>query len=56
MGAAAASNGAVGLYHVENLTPEAIDSGTSLLAENPQTYTINDKVIADTILNYHILW
>lgn len=27
MGAAAASNGAVGLYHVENITPEAVDHG-----------------------------
>ncbi|MCQ6282861.1 DUF521 domain-containing protein [Bacillus sp. EB600] len=31
MGAATASNGAVGLYHVENVTPEAIEHGRELL-------------------------
>lgn len=31
MGAASASNGAVGLYHVENLTPEAVDYKRDLL-------------------------
>jgi len=56
MGAAAASNGAVGLYHLENLTPEAIESGTSLLSENYQTYVIDDAVISDTISSYPILW
>jgi len=56
MGAAAASNGAVGLYHVENLTPEAMASGTSLLTENYQTYVIDDAVIAATIASYPVLW
>ena len=28
-GAATASNGAVGLYHVENITPEAVQYGTA---------------------------
>ena len=32
-GAATASNGAVGLYHIENLTPEAVQSGKSLICE-----------------------
>ena len=32
-GAATASNGAVGLYHIENLTPEAVDYGESLIRE-----------------------
>ena len=56
MGAAAASNGAVGLYHVENLTPEAIESGTSLLSENYRTYVVDDAVIESTISSYPILW
>jgi hypothetical protein len=43
MGAAAASNGAVGLYHIDDLTPEAKDSGKSLLADNPQKYIIDDN-------------
>lgn len=34
MGAATASNGAVGLYHVDNLTPEAKEQGESLIVEN----------------------
>lgn len=32
-GAATASNGAVGLYHIENLTPEAVEQGESIIAE-----------------------
>jgi len=30
MGAATATNGAVGLYHVENITPDAVDQGRDL--------------------------
>jgi hypothetical protein len=43
MGAAAASNGSVGLYHVENLTPEALDQSKGLLQEQFQTYIIDDE-------------
>ncbi len=43
MGAAMASNGAVGLYHVENLTPEAKESGTSLIRKNAEVYTITES-------------
>lgn len=43
MGAATASNGAVGLYHVENLTPEAVEQGEALIHEGAKTYTIDDK-------------
>ena len=32
-GAATASNGAVGLYHIQNLTPEAVEMGEALIAE-----------------------
>ena len=41
-GAATASNGAVGLYHIENLTPEAREQGEALLHEGYQTYVIDD--------------
>lgn len=34
-GAATASNGAVGLYHVEHLTPEVQQQGRALLADGP---------------------
>jgi hypothetical protein len=42
LGAATASNGAVGLYHMEGVTPEAVDKGRDLLNEGYQTYTIDD--------------
>ena len=56
MGAASASNGAVGLYYVENLTPAAKDLGRSVLKEGYQTYVIDDAVLAQTYQNYPILW
>lgn len=43
MGAAMASNGAVGLYHVENLTPEAKESGASLIRKKAEVYTITES-------------
>ncbi|BAQ15616.1 aconitase X catalytic domain-containing protein [Methyloceanibacter caenitepidi] len=36
MGAATATNGAVGLYHVENITPDAIEHGRDLLIKGYQ--------------------
>ena len=56
MGAATASSGAVGLYHVENLTPEAIEKGRDLLAEGYQTYIIDDAEIERIRSNYPNLW
>ena len=41
-GAATASNGAVGLYHIANLTPEAVELGESLVAEGAKEYVIDD--------------
>jgi predicted aconitase len=56
MGAAAASNGAVGLFHVENITPEAKEKGTKLIKENSTTYRINDKEIIKVKDSYPVLW
>jgi len=56
MGSATASSGAVGLYHVEKVTPEAIDQGRDLLRDDHQTYVIDDaeyKRVRDTFQN---LW
>jgi predicted aconitase len=56
MGSATASSGAVGLYHVEKVTPEAIDQGRDLLRDDHQTYVIDDaeyKRVRDTFEN---LW
>ena len=55
-GAAAASNGAVGLYHVENLTPEVVDSGRDLLIENFQTYIIDDNELQRVYDLYPNIW
>ncbi|MBA2132431.1 aconitase X [Capillibacterium thermochitinicola] len=56
MGAASASNGAVGLYHVENLTPEAVEQGRNLLTEDYQTYVIDDQEIERVIRSYPLMW
>ena len=55
-GAATASNGAVGLYHVENLTPEAKELKGALLAEHTRTYVINDATLSRVKANYPIVW
>lgn len=55
-GAATASNGAVGLFHIDQLTPEAAELGESLIAENAQTYVIDDAEIQRVIDSYPIIW
>jgi predicted aconitase len=56
MGAACATAGAVGLFHVENITPEAIDYGADLLAPNCQTYTIDERELQDILDSYPVMW
>ena len=55
-GAATASNGAVGLYHVENLTPEAKELGGALLADNVQVYVIDDAELQRVQDSYPVIW
>ncbi len=55
-GAATASNGAVGLYHIENLTPEAVEQGESLIADNAQVYVIDDAELERVKKSYPIMW
>lgn len=55
-GAATASNGAVGLYHIENLTPEAKKMGKTLMVENVKTYVIDDKELERVYKSYPIMW
>ena len=55
-GAATASNGAVGLYHVENLTPEAKELGGALLADNVQVYVIDDAELKRVQDSYPVIW
>jgi len=56
MGSATASSGAVGLYHVENVTPEAIDQGRDLLRDDYQTYVIDDDEYKRVRDNFQNLW
>jgi predicted aconitase len=55
-GAATASNGAVGLYHVENLTPEAKEMGENLISENAQVYVIDDNELQRIYDSYPVIW
>lgn len=56
MGAATASNGAVGLYHVDNLTPEAVEMGESIINDNAQVYVIDDAELERVKKNYPVMW
>ena len=56
MGSATASSGAVGLYHVDGVTPDAKKKGKKLLAKGYQTYVIDDKEHARIIGTFENLW
>ncbi|MBR3806966.1 MAG: DUF521 domain-containing protein [Lachnospiraceae bacterium] len=55
-GAATASNGAVGLYHVENLTPEAVKAGKDIVAEDAQVYVVDDAELERVYKSYPVIW
>ena len=55
-GAATASNGAVGLYHIDNLTPEAKKQGKALIKEDAQVYVITDAELEKVKNNYPVIW
>ena len=55
-GAATASNGAVGLYHIDKLTPEAVDFGKDLIIDNAQEYIIDDAELERVQNNYPVIW
>ena len=55
-GAATASNGAVGLYHIDNLTPEAVELGGELIKEEANVYVIDDAELERVKNNYPIIW
>ncbi len=55
-GAATASNGAVGLYHIDKLTPEAVEMGEALIADDAKTYVIDDDEIKRVIDSYPVIW
>ena len=55
-GAATASNGAVGLYHIDGLTPEAKEFGDSLILEGAQEYVIDDAELERVKASYPVMW
>ena len=55
-GAATASNGAVGLYHIENLTPEAKELGKALIAAGAREYVIDDAELERVRREYPVVW
>ena len=55
-GAATASNGAVGLYHIANLTPEAKAQGEALIAEGARVYVIDDAELQRVKDSYPVVW
>ncbi len=55
-GAATASNGSVGLYHIEHLTPEAVDFGEKLIREGAPVYVVDDAEIRRVKDSYPCIW
>ena len=55
-GAATASNGAVGLYHVENLTPDAVEQGEKLITPDAKVYVIDDAELQRVYDSYPVIW
>ena len=56
MGAATASNGAVGLYHVAGITPEAVEQGEELILPDAQVYVIDDAELQRVYDSYPVIW
>ena len=56
MGYAAASRGAVGVYHVEKGKREAIEQGRDLLVDDYQTYVIDDAEYKRVRDGFQNLW
>lgn len=55
-GAATASNGAVGLYHVENIAPEAVELGQGLIKPDAKVYVIDDAELKRVYDSYPVIW
>lgn len=55
-GAACASNGAVGLYHIDNLTPEEKMYGKDLIRDDAEEYIIDDAELERIYQSYPIIW
>ncbi|MEG2792962.1 MAG: aconitase X, partial [Bacilli bacterium] len=55
-GAATASNGAVGLYHIDNLTPEAKELKEALIKKDAKEYIIDDAELERVYKSYPVMW
>lgn len=55
-GAATASNGAVGLYHIDKLTPEAKELGKDLIEKGAKEYVIDDAELERVKKSYPVMW
>ena len=55
-GAATASNGAVGLYHIDKLTPEAAELGEKLIKPDAKVYVIDDAELERVYKSYPVIW
>ena len=55
-GAATASNGAVGLYHIDGLTPEAKEFAEKLILEGAEEYVIDDAELERVKASYPVMW
>ena len=55
-GAATASNGAVGLYHIHDLTPEAKAAGESIIKQDARVYVIDDAELERVKASYPVIW
>jgi len=56
MGAMCATYGAVGLYHVENITPEAVEFGQDLLDPGYSTLPIDEGELSALLDSFPQLW
>lgn len=56
MGAMCATYGAVGLFHVENITPEAIDYGRDLLKSGHRLLSVDETELSLLIESFPQLW
>ena len=46
----------MGLFHIENLTPEAKEQGEALIKEGAQVYVIDDAELQRVQDNYPVIW
>lgn len=55
-GAATASNGSVGLYHIDGITPEAKEQKEALIKEGAKVYVIDDEELLRVKNSYPCIW